>query len=73
MRCGADKARTARIYEAAVVSECLPEIIDDLAGLTKDTLGSPYAFNGGVTRWVGTTAAEKLIANYVALGSSCLK
>jgi DNA-binding CsgD family transcriptional regulator len=57
-----------RLYEAAVVPELWPDVIDALSRRTDAALGSLMLWKDGVSRWVGTPAADKLISDYVALG-----
>lgn len=57
-----------RLYEAACVPELWPDVIDALGRRTDAALGSLVVWKDGVSRWVGTPAADKLIADYVALG-----
>jgi len=53
-----------RIYEAAVVPELWPAVFEDMACLTESAFGSMYAMRAGTVRWIGTPAADELIAAY---------
>ena len=64
-----EQSRLDRIYEAAVVPEFWPEVIDDLVRLSEAALGSLFAISGGMSRWIGTPAAEKMISDFFALGN----
>ncbi len=65
-----DSAETLvdRIYEAAVVPELWPNVIEAMGGRAEAALGSLVLWKEGVSRWIGTPAADKLIADYVAFG-----
>ena len=56
------------IYEAALVPEFWPELFDRIGQPVDAALGSLFVFRGEVVRWIGTPAADALIADFVALG-----
>ena len=57
-----------RIYEAAVIPEHWPHAFDAVAQRIEAALGSLFIWRAGkVDRWIGTPAAQQLIADYVAL------
>jgi DNA-binding CsgD family transcriptional regulator len=62
------EALVDRIYEAAVVPEAWPAVLQDLSDIGEGALASLFVINDvGDIRWVGTPAADALISEYVAL------
>ena len=58
----------SEIYEAAVVPELWPAVLQKLADRTDGALASLFVLNNGGMKFVGTPEAERLISDYVALG-----
>jgi DNA-binding CsgD family transcriptional regulator len=56
-----------RIYEAAIIPETWPGILDDIAKLADAAFASLFAFDGKVLRWTGTPEAVALIDGYKAV------
>ena len=52
------------LYEASLVPERWPRALEGLAAVADAALASIFAFDGTVLRWVGTPAANALIADY---------
>ena len=57
-----------RIYEAAAIPQLWRDVLADIVGFSEAATGSLFAFNAGVTQWIGNPAAETLISDFVALG-----
>jgi DNA-binding CsgD family transcriptional regulator len=55
------------IYEAAVIPERWPHLLDDISRRTQSAFGTVFIFGNGVQKFVGTPESEKLVSDYVAL------
>jgi len=56
-----------RIYEAAVLPEFWPEVLQDVTRHTEAAFASLVTFDGTVLRWTGTPEAIQLIDAYKAV------
>jgi DNA-binding CsgD family transcriptional regulator len=65
---GADtRATIDALYEAAVIPELWPGVLDSIARQTHAALGTVFIYREGVHKNVGTPASDKLLRDYVAL------
>ncbi|NWG26853.1 MAG: helix-turn-helix transcriptional regulator [Pseudorhodoplanes sp.] len=57
-----------RIYEAAVVTEAWPAVLQEIAEIGEGALASLLVLDhGGDLHWIGTPAADALVSEYVSL------
>ena len=56
------------IYEAAVVPEQWPSVLEAISRRTDSAFGTVFIYREGVHKFVGTPESERLVSDYIALG-----